>query len=118
GAQALVVRAQQREVLSEIGDLIVEERSRMVVGANGIRAVVRAGDIPAIRATEGVKSVAAVTRYRLLNETSVPWIRSRATSTEADSLGLTGEGTTIAIIDTGIDYTHLSRSEEHTSELQ
>gem|GEM_PF-1108112 len=107
-AQALAVRAQQREVLSEIGDLIVEERSRMVVGANGIRAVVRAGDIPAIRATEGVKSVAAVTRYHLLNETSVPWIRSRATSTEDDSLGLTGEGTTIAIIDTGIDYTHLS----------
>jgi len=104
-AQGLAVRAQQREVLAEIGDLIVEEKSRLVVGANGIRAVVRARDIPTIRATEGVESVATVTRYYLTNESSVPWVRTR---NEPDELGLTGEGTTIAIIDTGIDYHHTS----------
>lgn len=102
-AQALAVKAQQREVMAEIGELVIEERSRLVVGANGIRAVVRAGDIPLIRSAEGVESVATVTRYHLLNETSVPWIRAHD---EADDLELTGEGTSIAIIDTGIDYTH------------
>src|SRR5690606_6681805 len=68
------------------------------------RARVRAGDIPSIRATAGVETVSTVTRYHLHNESSVPWIGAADLQTE----GLTGEGTTIAIIDTGIDYTHAS----------
>jgi hypothetical protein len=62
-AQARVVRAQQDAVRSALSDVIVEERSNLVVAANGLRAMVRVGDIPAIRATEGVKNVAAVAKY-------------------------------------------------------
>src|SRR5690606_1007780 len=53
-AQARLVRSQQDAVRSALSDVIVEERSNLVVAANGLRAMVRAGDIPAIRATEGV----------------------------------------------------------------
>lgn len=103
-AQSEAVQVQQDQVRSVLGDLVVEERSRLVVGANGIRALVRAGDIPAIRATDGVESVAMVTRHYPTNETSVPWIGAGPTNLP----GLTGAGVTIAIIDTGIDYTHAS----------
>src|SRR5690606_26421256 len=63
--------------------------------------------IPKIRSTAGVLSVAPVTRHyvdavRIHNEDSVPWIGGDAVK----SLGYTGNGVTIAIIDTGIDYTH------------
>ena len=103
-AHGQTVQAQQDSVRSDLGSMIADELSSLVVGANGFRAMVRAGDIPAIRATDGVESVASVTRYHLDNETSVPWIGG---DTVQDA-GFTGEGTTIAVIDTGIDYTHAS----------
>ncbi|HEX2153447.1 MAG TPA: S8 family serine peptidase [Acidimicrobiia bacterium] len=103
-AQGRAVLAQQAELRSALGSLIVEERSSLAVGANGIRAMVRAGDIPAVRATDGVESVATVTRYHLTNETSVPWIGGET----LQDAGFTGDGVSIAIIDTGIDYTHSS----------
>lgn len=101
-AQGQAVLAQQDSVRSDLGSMIADELSNLVVGANGFRAMVRARDIPSIRATDGVKSVASVTRYHLDNETSVPWIGGTAVQTA----GFTGAGTSIAVIDTGIDYTH------------
>ena len=98
------VLSQQDEVRDRLGHLVVEELSRMVVGANGLRAIVRGRDIPAIRATDGVKSVAPVTRHYLSNATSVPWIGGDT----AHTAGFTGDGVSIAVIDTGIDYTHAS----------
>jgi subtilisin family serine protease len=103
-AQGAAVLSQQRRVRSDLAAVIVEERSNLVVGANGLRVMVRAGDIPAIRAADGVESVAPVTRYHLTNETSVPWIGGH----EVADAGFTGDGVTIALIDTGIDYTHVS----------
>ncbi|MGH8911711.1 MAG: S8 family serine peptidase, partial [Acidimicrobiia bacterium] len=103
-AQGARVVAQQNRMRSELSRFIVEERSNLVVGANGLRVVVRAGDIPAIRAMDGVRSVAAVTRYHLTNATSVPSIGGD----EVRGAGFGGAGVTIAVIDTGIDYTHLS----------
>jgi subtilisin family serine protease len=98
------VLAQQDQAREQLGSLIVHELSNMVVGANGFRAFVRASDIPVIEATAGVKTVAPVTRHYLSNATSVPWIGGDT----AHDAGFTGEGVSIAIIDTGIDYTHAS----------
>lgn len=103
-AQGRAVIAQQETLRSALADVIVEERSNLVVGANGLRALVRAGDIPAIRATEGVKNVAAVARYELTTETSTTWIGSDV----VNGAGYDGTDVSIAIIDTGIDYTHAS----------
>lgn len=101
-AQGNRVLAQQDALRSELSDTIVEELSDMQVAANGLRVKVRAGDIPAIRAMDGVLSVTGVTRYFLNNEDSVPWIGGD----DVKDLGWDGDGITIAIIDTGIDYTH------------
>ena len=111
-AQARLVRAQQDAVRSALSDVIVQERSNLVIAANGLRAMVRAGDIPAIRATEGVKNVAAVAKYRPTLETSVPHIGRDAVRTA----GHTGEGVSIAIIDTGVDYTHAAFGGPGTTE--
>ncbi|HLT96040.1 MAG TPA: S8 family serine peptidase, partial [Acidimicrobiia bacterium] len=101
-AQGQRVLAQQRQLRSALSDYIVREMSAFQVAANGIKAKVRAGDIPAIRAVDGVVSVAAVTYYYLDNADSVPFIGGDVVKGE----GIDGEGVTIAIIDTGIDYTH------------
>ena len=101
-SQGHAVQAEQARVESALASKIVEVRSRLVVGANGLRALVRAGDIPAIRATPGVKSVSGVTRYNLDLASSVPSIGGDTVA----GAGYTGDGVTVAIIDTGIDYTH------------
>lgn len=101
-SQGRAVLAQQSSLRSALGDLIAEERSNLVVGANGLRAMVRVGDLPAIRATEGVESVAPVTLFELDNDTSVPWIGGETVR----GAGYDGTGVSIAVIDTGIDYTH------------
>jgi minor extracellular serine protease Vpr len=96
------IQAQHLLISADLSGLIIEERSRFTVAANGIKAVVRAGDVPAIRATSGVKSVSEVALHYPTNETSVPWIGSDV----VQAAGYTGDGVTIAVIDTGIDYTH------------
>lgn len=101
-AQGNRVLAQQASFRGALSDKIVEELSDMQVAANGLRVKVRAGDIPAIRAMDGVLAVTGVTRYYATNEDSVPWIGGDLVK---DS-GWGGDGVTIAVIDTGIDYTH------------
>ncbi|HEX6947395.1 MAG TPA: S8 family serine peptidase [Acidimicrobiia bacterium] len=94
--------AQQARIRDALSDVIVEELSSMQVAANGLRVKVRAGDIPAIRAMDGVLSVSGVTRYYVDNEDSVPWIGGDV----AKAAGADGDGVSIAVIDTGVDYTH------------
>ncbi len=110
-AQGDTVQRQQARVSAQLAGMIIEERSRLTVAANGIKAMVRAGDVPAIAATDGVKSVAGVARHHLTNATSVPWIGADA----VNDAGFTGENITIAIIDTGIDYTHAALGGPGTS---
>lgn len=109
GANPAEQRAQGRRVLAQqdalralLDDLIVEEHSSLAVGANGLRVSVRSGDIPAIGALEGVETVGPVAKHRPLHETSIPAIGAD----QAQAAGWTGDGTVIAVIDTGIDYTH------------
>ncbi len=82
------------------GAEIVDE---LKVGANGFIVEVSPRDLPGLAAIPGVVSVARVATFTPSNETSVPWIGAPEVW---DNLGLTGENVTIAVIDTGIDYTH------------
>ncbi|MCB1245885.1 MAG: S8 family serine peptidase, partial [Acidimicrobiia bacterium] len=96
------MKAQQnaaRGSLEAAGATILES---MVVGANGLHVDARIRDIPALEAISGVKSVARVIPVEPSNESSVPWIGAP----EVWDLGFTGEGVSIAVIDTGIDYYH------------
>ena len=101
--QRSAVLAQQARVRAALSPYIIQERSALQIGANGFRAMVTVRDIPAIRATTGVESVAKVTLHTPSNSTSVPWIGGDAAWV---STGETGVDVSVAIIDTGIDYEH------------
>ena len=97
------VLAQQALLRARLDQYIVAERSSLQVGANGFRAMVTVRDLPAIRTTAGVKSVARVTLHTPTNGTSVPWVGGPSAW---EDTGETGVGVSIAVIDTGVDYYH------------
>src|ERR1035437_6658996 len=71
---------------------------------NGIKIEVDASKIAAISAMPGVVNVLRVVRHQPSNASSVPYLGAPAVWQSTP--GLRGEGVKVAIIDTGIDYTH------------
>lgn len=101
------LKSDQAAVLSEItagraGDVqqIGESFTKVL---NGFMLNVPANMVNEIRETPGVKSVSRAPEYELNLANSVPLIGADDVWSD---LGYTGEGVTIAVIDTGIDYTH------------
>jgi subtilisin family serine protease len=70
---------------------------------NGIRVRIQASKADSLAKLPGVIGVRALTPKTLDNTTSVPYIGAPAAWTNS---GKTGTGVKVAIIDTGIDYTH------------
>ncbi len=71
---------------------------------NGIAARIDAANIPALRAHPDVKGVYALPIHYLENSTSAPFIKAQ--QAWAATGGASGLGMKIAVIDTGVDYTH------------
>jgi minor extracellular serine protease Vpr len=71
---------------------------------NGIKVEVHPSQLGALAALPGVVSVLPVGKYHLDNIVSVPFIGTPAVW--QGTPGFRGEGIKIAIIDTGVDYTH------------
>ena len=71
---------------------------------NGFMLRVPASEIQSIREIDGVKSVSKAREYEPALSNSVPLINADDVWTMGP--GYTGNGITIAVIDTGIDYTH------------
>lgn len=78
---------------------------RYTKALNGFMAQVAAKDINTIRALDGVKSVTRAPKHEINLAKSVPLIQSDLVWTLGET-GYTGKDITIAVIDTGIDYTH------------
>ena len=76
--------------------------------ANMIFADVDASNIQNLLNLPGVKNVYLNRQVFPTNETSVPFIGSAAFWDPVLGTGLTGQGMTVAIIDTGINYPHLN----------
>jgi subtilisin family serine protease len=70
---------------------------------NGIRVRIQASKANSLAKLPGVIGVRTLTPKTLDNTTSVPYIGAPAAWTAS---GKTGQGVKVAIIDTGIDYTH------------
>ena len=70
---------------------------------NGIKVATTAGALAGLAAPPGVVAVHAVRTYAPDNTIALPYVGAPAAWS---SPGATGAGQTIAIIDTGIDYTH------------
>jgi subtilisin family serine protease len=71
---------------------------------NGVKLAIPRNRIEDLRRIPGVVDVKLVGRYRINNVVSVP--RTQAPIAWSGVLGVRGEGIKIAIIDSGIDYTH------------
>lgn len=77
--------------------------SRYTKAYNGMLVRMPAKDLEAVRALPGVKAVHAAPVYTVELSNSVPLIGADAVWAD---FGIEGDGVTIAVIDTGIDYTH------------
>ena len=101
-AQAARVDAEQAAFRATLAAFGATELSAQRVGANGLRVTVPAGQLDSLKALPGVRSVGKVVTHEPENITSVPWAGGAA----VNATGITGEGVSIAVIDTGIDYLH------------
>ena len=70
---------------------------------NGVQVVIPQKDVPRLAGLPGVVAVHAVQTFKPSNTNGVPFIGG---PTAWGTFGETGAGVKIAVIDTGIDYTH------------
>ena len=92
-----------REITADRGGDVHQIGESLTKVLNGFMLNVPANMINEIRAIPGVKSVSQAPRHEMHLGDSIPLIGADFVW---DELGFTGEGVTIAVIDTGIDYTH------------
>ncbi|MFS0868124.1 S8 family serine peptidase [Microbacterium sp. 179-B 1A2 NHS] len=78
-------------------------RAQMQSAYNGIQATLPAGEVEDVSTLPGVVAVHAAVVHELDNSVSVPYLGAPAVW---EDTGYTGEGVKVAILDTGIDYTH------------
>jgi subtilisin family serine protease len=105
-AQMARIRGAQQRVLAQLAAAGRNARVLYDVQTayNGIAAKIDASLVPQLRANPDVKAVERLPIHTIDNSTSVPFIK--AVNAWAATSGNAGQGIKIAIIDTGVDYTH------------
>ncbi len=87
---------------SKAGPVVISQYTKVL---NGMLMSVPANQINDIRALPGVKSVSKAPRHEINLSNSIPLINADAVWAMTP-VGFTGAGITVAVIDTGVDYTH------------
>ena len=101
----------QRKVADRVRQLGGKELARLSKGLNGIVVEIDAGKVRQLEAIEGVLRVRAVNRYELDLSETVPHIGAAA----VQAAGNAGAGVRVAVLDSGIDYTHAAMGGPGTS---
>ncbi|AXI79565.1 S8 family serine peptidase [Peterkaempfera bronchialis] len=108
---------QQRRMIATAADRIAQELRTAVPDAqvlyrtlavvSGLAVRVPAGELGALRSLPGVRAVHPIAHKHRANAYSVPLTGSPTVWAGTDAVpGNTGQGVTIGIVDSGIDYTH------------
>jgi minor extracellular serine protease Vpr len=109
----LLTPAQQRTYLAQLAQkqdaLVAQVRSyggqelgRVSKAHNAVVVSIDASQLAALAATPGVKSIRPVVDYELDLSNTVPYIGAAA----VQATGFNGAGVRVAVLDSGIDYTH------------
>lgn len=98
------IRAEQDAVESQLAPYQARVIGRMSRLVNALRVLVPESQIPALSSVPGVTRVQRAHHYRPSVSGSIPWVG--APSAWSSPGALLGDGIRIAIIDSGIDYTH------------
>lgn len=92
----------QNELLAQIRALGGIERGRLTRAINAVIVEIDAAQIGAIETLTNVRSIRAVGSYELDLSETVPYIGATA----VQQAGYDGSGVSVAVLDSGIDYTH------------
>jgi subtilisin family serine protease len=100
----------QAAFVARATSLGAKEIARLTKAVNGVAMKVRSRDMAKLRALPGVVSVRAINDYQLDLSETVPYIGAKA----VQDAGVDGSGVTVAVLDSGIDYTHKNLGGEGT----
>ncbi len=101
-AHVRALSAAQSTLMAQAAPLGAREIARFQRALNGVAVRVKSSQINALKALPGVVSVRQINHYELDLADTVPYIGAKA----VQDGGVTGEGITVAVLDSGIDYTH------------
>jgi subtilisin family serine protease len=104
-AQLAAVEAEQQTLLRSLAKLNVTVHYQLQRVYNGIAVSVPRDQLAALAQLPEVKTFRTLSQKYPLNSSGVPLIGAPEVWNDA-GLGVTGEGISIGIIDTGIDYNH------------
>lgn len=104
----------QEKVAAQVAVLGGTVENRLQSAYNGLRVTIDSGQLANVEAIDGVKSVQAIPEQERSNTKSVPYIGAPNVWQGAGGTGYTGKGVKIAIIDSGVDYTHATFGGEGT----
>lgn len=99
------IKGSQKSVISQINSSGGHVVSQMASAYNGVHARVRGSELKKIEALPEVVAIHGAPRYkaRPTNDTSVPFLGADKVWQD---VGYTGKNVKVAVLDTGIDYTH------------
>ncbi|WP_233245540.1 S8 family peptidase [Salinibacterium hongtaonis] len=97
------LEAAQQPVVDEVAAQGGAVEATMQSAYNGVQATIPAAAVDAVAAIPGVIALHSARTYTVNNAVSVPFL---GVPQVWQSTGYTGENVKVAIIDTGIDYTH------------
>jgi minor extracellular serine protease Vpr len=96
------LRARQGDMMNQLRGMGAQELGRVHVAHNAVAVRVDASSLKAISQLSGVVKVRPVVDHVLDLSETVPYVGGAA----VQASGLTGAGVTVAVLDSGIDYTH------------
>ncbi len=96
------VLARQGDLMNQLKGMGATELGRVYIAHNAVAVKVDATSLAAIAQLSGVLAVRPVIDYQLDLSETVPYVGGTA----AQAAGFTGAGVKVAVLDSGIDYTH------------
>ena len=100
--QRAAITSQQTALSQSLAGLGAVELGRVSVAHNAIAVRIDASQLKSVAAIPGVRSVRPVINYELHLGETVPYVGG----TTVQGMGYDGTGVTVAVLDSGVDYTH------------